>query len=135
MEKVKAYIYREKNGTYSIYVDEKANINYGLIGEGDTVENAIQDWENCYEAMKLKYAQRNKPFKEVEFSYIYDVASFLSYFNRIFTLRGLSKITGISAAQLSQYVNGYRNPSHKTTEKIQQGLNNFVKELSQVHLL
>ena len=38
MVQVKAFIAREKDGTYSIFVDDKAPINYGLVGEGNTVE-------------------------------------------------------------------------------------------------
>lgn len=134
MTEVKAYISREKNGTYSIFVDENAPINYGLIGEGKTVGEAIQEWNNMYLAMKESYAKDNMPFVEAEFKFAYDVPSFLSYFSNIISLKGLAKMTGISAAQLSQYATGYRNPSPKTTVKIQNGLHNIAKELSQVAL-
>ena len=44
-------------------------------------------------------------------------------------------VGSISAVQLSQYANGYRNPSPKTTAKIQDALHSFGKELSQLQLV
>ncbi|MDE6235336.1 MAG: helix-turn-helix domain-containing protein [Muribaculaceae bacterium] len=135
MEKVKAYIAREQDGTYSIFTDAKAPINYGLIGEGATVEEAIDEWNRMYEGMKASYAKDGIPFVEAEFTYVYDVASFLAYYGSLISFKGLSRLTGISAAQLSQYATGYRNPSPKTTARIQEGLHTLAKELSQVSLV
>ena len=135
MKQVKAYIAREKDGTYSIFVDEKAPINYGLVGEGNTVEEAIAEWNRVYEEMKQSYADDNIPFVEAEFSFVYDVASFLAYYGGLLSFKGLAKLTGVSAAQLSQYATGYRNPSPKTTAKIQEGLHSLAKDLSQIALV
>lgn len=134
MVEVKAYILREKNGTYSIFVDDDAPINYGLIGEGKSVSDAISEWNSMYEAMKQSYEKDNMPFVEAAFKFVYDVPSFLSYYSNFISLKGLSKLTGISAAQLSQYATGYRNPSPKTTEKIQNALHSMSQELSQIAL-
>lgn len=135
MLKVKVFICRESNGSYSCYVDDKAPINYGLVGEGNTVQEAIDDWNGTYEAMKQGYAEEKKPFIEAEFNFAYDVPSFLAYYGGLITYKGLAKLTGISAAQLSQYASGYRHPSQKTTAKIQRGLHSFANELSQVALI
>jgi hypothetical protein len=135
MLQTKAYIARENDGTYSIFVDEHAPINYGLVGEGSTVEEAIADWNNTYREMKKKYEERGKKFIETEFKFVYDVPSFLSYFGGLITFKGLSKLTGVSAAQLSQYATGYRNPSPKTTARIQNGLHSFASELSNLSLV
>ena len=135
MEQVKAFIAREKDGTYSIFVDDKAPINYGLVGEGNTVEEAIAEWNKTYEAMKQSYAEDNMPFVEAQFSFVYDVASFLAYYGGLLSFKGLAKLTGVSAAQLSQYATGYRNPSPKTTARIQQGLHSLARDLSQIALV
>lgn len=135
MKQVKAFIAREKDGTYSIFVDDKAPINYGLVGEGNTVEEAIAEWNRVYEEMKQSYADDNMPFVEAQFSFVYDVASFLAYYGGLLSFKGLAKLTGISAAQLSQYATGYRNPSPKTTAKIQEGLHSLAKDLSQIALV
>lgn len=135
MVQAKVFICRESDGSYSCYVDDKAPINYGLIGEGKTVQETINEWNAMYAAMKQSYAEDNMPFVEAEFSFTYDVPSFLAYYGGLITFKGLAKLTGISAAQLSQYATGYRNPSPKTAAKIQAGLRSFANELSQVALV
>ena len=135
MIKTKAYVAREKDGTYSVYVDDHAPINYGLVGEGSTVAEAIADWEGTYRAMKKRYEELGKEFVETAFEFVYDVPSFLAYYGDLLTFKGLSKLTGVSAAQLSQYATGYRTPSPKTTQRIQSGLRSFASELSSVSLV
>ena len=135
MIKTKAYVARENDGSYSIFVDEHSPINYGLVGEGSTVEEAKAEWHQAYRDMKNLYKNLGKEFVEAEFEFVYDVPSFLTYFGNILTFRGLSKLTGISAAQLSQYATGYRHPSPKTTAKIQAGLQEFAAELSALKLV
>ena len=131
---VKAYLTRETDGSYSIYTDDD-RINYGLIGEGKTAREAIDKWLNMYRSMKDFYAAQNTPFVEAEFTFAYDVPSLLSYYAGRLTYAGLARITGVSAAQLSQYAHGYRNPSKKTTEKIQTAINALGQELSRVQFV
>lgn len=135
MEKVRVYVCKEADGTYSCYADEKSNINYGLIGEGSSVKEAIDEWNAVYESMKKSYEKDGMPFVEANFEFTYDVPSFLSYYGGLITFKGLAKITGISAAQLSHYATGYRHPSPKTVLKIQHGLRSFASELSHVSLV
>ena len=134
MKSVKVFIERASDGTYSAYMDNVLQLPYGLNGVGHTVSEAVDDWLKCYSEMKEFYASKGEPFVEAKFSFAYDVPSFLLYYAGKLTYAGLAKITGVSAAQLSQYANGYRNPSLKTTEKIQAGLRAFGQELSQIQL-
>ena len=116
-------------------MDDKANLPYGLVGEGSTVAEAIDEWNQAYKDMQNLFAEEGKEFVETKFSFAYDVPSFLLYYAGKLTYSGLSKLTGISAAQLSQYAHGYRNPSPKTTAKIQTALNSFGQELSQLQII
>lgn len=135
MNNIKVYIVRESDGTYSSYMDEKAGLPYGLVGEGSTVADAIGEWRRAYEDMRELFAEEGREFVEATFTFAYDVPSFLLYYAGKLTYAGLAKLTGVSAAQLSQYANGYRNPSRKTTEKIQTALNAFGQELSGLQLI
>lgn len=135
METIKVYIVRESDGTYSSYMDEKANLPYGLVGEGATVAEVMDEWHRAYDDMRTLFEEEGKEFVEAKFSFAYDVPSFLLYYAGKLTYAGLAKLTGVSAAQLSQYANGYRNPSAKTTEKIQKALHAFGQELSQLQLV
>ncbi len=135
MGTVKVYIVRESDGTYSSYLDDKANLPYGLVGEGNTVAEAMDEWYRAYNDMRKLFEEEGKEFVEAEFAFAYDLSSFLLYYAGKLTYAGLAKLTGVSAAQLSQYANGYRHPSPKTTAKIQTALHSFGQELSQLQLV
>lgn len=134
MKTVRVFIERGKNGTYGAYMPDDNNLPYGVIGDGATAAEAIADFKAEYEDMKLFFKEEGKTFEEVNFKFSYDLPSFLVYYADLISYRGLAKITGISPAQLSQYVSGYRHPSPKTTAKIQAALNALGKELSQLEL-
>ena len=135
MENVKVFIEREDDGTYSAFVDPKSNLPYGLVGEGDTVAETIAQWNQAYADMKALCDADGEEFVEASFTFAYDVPSFLRYYGTKLSFKGLASLTGISAAQLSQYATGYRYPSPKTTRKIQTALHAFGAELSQVQLV
>ena len=131
MRQVKAVIERASDGTFSIYMDAE-DITYLVTGTGKTVEEARKMFEAEYEDMKKYYAAEGKAFEEVEFLFQYDVASFLQYYAYAFSLAGLEKITGINQKQLGHYISGYRNPSPKTKQKIEESIRKFSEELSAV---
>lgn len=135
MKTVRVFIERGKDGTYGAYMPDDNNLSYGVIGDGATAADAIADFKDAYEDMKSFFKEEGKPFEEVDFSFSYDIPSFLVYYADIISYKGLAKLTGVSAAQLSQYISGYRTPSPKTTEKIQTALHAFGKELSQLALV
>jgi len=138
MEKLKviALIERGTDGTYGVYYDtEKYGLDYLCIGDGRTVEEAIEDFYICYKEMKDLFKSENKSFKEAEFEFHYDTSSFLNFYTTYFSLVGLSKLTGIHQGQLSHYVNGTRNPSKHTIQKIDNSIHTFAKNLSQVQFV
>ena len=136
MNKVKAFIERGNDGTYGVYVDLEDNtLNYGLLGDGNTVDEAVKDFKECYLEMKELHEKKGLQFVEAEFEFHYDTASFLQYYSNKFTLAGLQNITGVNQCQLSHYVTGHRKPSVKTVRKIEASLHSFAKELSQVQFV
>lgn len=71
MRKVKAYIERSKDGSFSVFMDAD-DLNYLVTGTGQTVDEAIQMFKGGYEDTKRYYAEEHKPFEEVDFDYLYD---------------------------------------------------------------
>jgi hypothetical protein len=136
MEKkiVNAVIERAKDGTYSIYMDDDT-VDYLVTGTGNTVEEAKSVFMGGYDDMRRYYVKQGKAFKEVVFDFKYDMASFLSYYSKILSLAGLSRLTGINQQQLSHYVTGRRNPSPKTVEKMQTAIHHFAQDLNTVKFL
>ena len=130
MKQVQAIIERAADGTYSVYMD--ADMDYLITGTGKTAEEAIRCFKDGYEETKRFYAEEGLAFEQVEFAFKYDMASFLSYFSKAFSLAGLSRITGINQGQLSHYMTGRRTPSAKTVEKIQNSVHAFAKDLESV---
>jgi len=136
MDKVKAFIEQGNDGTYGVYVDLEDNtLNYGIHGNGVTVNEAIEDFKASYLEMKEVYEEEKMHFVEAEFEFRYDTASFLNYYTNYFSLAGLSRLTGIHQGQLSHYVNGTRNPSKQTIQKIDNLIHVFAKNLSQVQFV
>jgi predicted RNase H-like HicB family nuclease len=136
MNKVKAFIERGDDGTYGVYVDLEDNtLNYGIHGDGNTVQEAIAAFTESYEGMKQIYREERMNFVEAEFEFHYDISSFLQFYTTYFSLAGLSRLTGIHQGQLSHYVNGTRNPSEQTIQKIDNSIHQFAKKLGQVQFV
>lgn len=135
MKTVRVFIERGKDGTYGAYMPDDNHLSYGVIGDGATAADAIADFKATYEEMRTAALAEGRKFEEVDFAFSYDIPSFLVYYADLISYKGLSKLTGISPSQLSQYISGYRSPSPKTTAKIQTALHAFGQELSQLNLV
>jgi hypothetical protein len=131
--KVKAIIEKGKDGTFGVYIDLNENrLNYGVIGDGTTVTDAVADFYGCYDDMKKSFEKDNITFQEVEFEFVYDVASFLDYYQKTFSKSGLEHITGINQKQLGHYASGLKHPRPETIKKIETALHKLGNELNQV---
>ena len=49
-------------------------LHYSVIGEGKTVEEAIEDFNRSYQAMREYYVRQGKDFEEIQYEFIYDMA-------------------------------------------------------------
>lgn len=135
MKKVRVFIEQGPKGDYSAYMPDDDGLDYGITGEGKTIQETVDDFHAVYEGMKELFAEQGRAFEEVEFDISYDIPSFLAYYKKRLTLTGLGELTGISQPQLSQYISGYRKPSKKTSRKIEEALHSFGEELQQVHFI
>ena len=127
---VKAFIEIGKDLDYDIWTDPDAGLSFMLLGIGKTISEAKQDFMSCFEDMKKCYQEDGRIIEDIEFDFVYEVQSFLKY--APFPLTWLSNATGINKKQLSHYATEHRNPSRATLEKIQNAVNNFVADFSQV---
>ncbi len=133
MKQVKVFIEKSSYG-YSAYMDDTP-LGYSVIGEGKTVEEAMDDFNQSYVEMRDYHERHGKGFEEVEYAFYYDTASFLQEFSKAFSLSGLERITGVSQTQLGHYLHGRRKPSLKTIDKIQKGVETFAHSLMAVHFV
>ena len=133
MRKVTAIIEPGPDHTFSIYSHGADGLPYGVIGTGETIANAKEDFMTAYQEVKESFQDMDTEFEEVEFIFRYDIPSFLQEFAFAFTLAGLERITGINQKQLGHYVSGYRKPSAKTIRKMEEGIHRFSEQLSLIH--
>ena len=130
-KKINVVIERGIDGSFSAYIADD-NCEFGCIGEGKSVEETKADFMKAVGEMQEVYAEEGSKFPDVEFDFIYDMASFLNYYAYAFSLAGLARITGVNQGQLSHYVTGRRRPSKSTVGKIEQSLHDFANEIGQV---
>ena len=70
-------IERGKDGTYDAYLENAENLSFGLLGQGKTVQETIDDFMNSRDEMKSYFDEESKPFPtDLEFVFKYDVPSF-----------------------------------------------------------
>ncbi|GHT02674.1 transcriptional regulator [Bacteroidia bacterium] len=111
-------------------------LDFWLLGQGNTVKEAMDDFYASRDDMKSLYSEQGKYFPEdLQFEVKYDTQSFLQFYATYFSLAGLSRLTGIHQGQLSHYVTGKRNPSRQTIEKIDKSIHGFAQNLSQVQFV
>ena len=70
--KVTAIIEQNSKGRYSAYISDE-RIKFGVLGEGKTVEETIEDFKIGYEEMKETYLSEGIEFQELEFDFQYDM--------------------------------------------------------------
>lgn len=131
MRTIKVYIEIADFG-YSAYMEDN-DLNYGLLGEGKTVEETIDDFMLSYRYMKELFESEGRPFEQAEFEFYFDTASFLEEYGKAFSLAGLERITGVNQTQLGHYLHGRRKPTRKTVERIEKGVREFAQNLTAVH--
>lgn len=134
MKTIKAKIEGNRKTGFNVYLPD-SKLPFGLFGEGNTEKEAIKDFKALYEEMKADYERTSGKKLNCQFEFSYDVPTLLEHYKGYLTLAGLQRITGINQMQLSQYLNGVRNPTTKTISKIENAINNFGRELCNVSLL
>jgi len=65
-----------RDGTYGAYLTNN-DLPFGIIGDGQSIREAREDFLNSYAEMREYYREVNKQFPECDFEFRYDEASFL----------------------------------------------------------
>ena len=136
MKKILAIIEKGTDGLYSVYTPDTTSTV--LNGQGDTVEEAIEDMKVAAQEVIEAYQEIDGKVPEelqgpLEFEYRYDVPSLFNYFD-VINMTTFSKKVGINASLLRQYKNGLAFASRKQVDKIKNGLHELGRQLSAVQL-
>ena len=134
MKKVIAIIEKGEDGTYGIYSPELENF---ILGSGDNVIEAKEDFENSYSEMVESYIDEGRPIpeelKDIEFEYRYDLSAFYNahpYLN----VSKLAEHLHVNASLMRQYRRG-QYISEEQVMRIQEGIRSVGRELAKTVLI
>lgn len=121
--------------SFSISYEIPEGLDFVLAAAGESVAAAKAEFFEMLEDYKREYEEEGKEWHSLNFSFRYDVASFLNFYSKVFSLAGIARLTGINQRQLSNYLNGHRNASPATTQKIADAIHNLGRELQQMEFV
>lgn len=134
MKKVIAIIEKGADGTYGIYSPELENV---IIGSGETVAEAKEDFENSYnEVVEFFIDEKNnvpEELKNIQFDYRYDLSAFYNahpYLN----VSKLAEHLHVNASLMRQYRRG-QYISEEQVLRIQEGIRSVGRELAETTLV
>lgn len=128
-------IEKQSDGTYIAYntTGEKVLI----IGTGDTVREAKEDFFNSVEEVRGDYVERGETVPEAleeSVNFRFDLSSLFEYYS-VFNVSALGKYLGINPGLMRQYKKGDTPISDAQLSKIEDGIHRLAKELAALSLV
>ena len=132
---MKVSIEKQSDGTYIAYNTDGEHCT--LIGTGDTVKEAKEDFFNSIDEVRSDYVERGDDVPaelstEVEFRF--DITSLFEYYS-MFNVSALARYLGINDSLMRQYRSGAAQISDKQLEKIEAGIHRLGSELAALRLV
>lgn len=132
---MKVSIEKQSDGTYIAYNTTGDMVQ--LIGTGDTVKDAKEDFFNSVEEMKGSYIGRGASVpvelsEPVDFNF--DISSLFEYYS-MFNVSALGRYLGINPGLMRQYKKGDTPISDAQLEKIESGIHRLAHELASLSLV
>lgn len=134
MRTVIAIIERGDDETYGVHSPELENV---IIGSGDTVAEAKEDFENSYNEVVECYIDEGRPVPneliDIQFEYRYDLSAFYNahpYLN----VSKLAEHLHVNASLMRQYKRG-QYISEEQVMRIQEGIRSVGRELATTTLV
>lgn len=132
---MKVSIDKQSDGTYIAYNTDGEKVQ--LIGTGDSVKEAKDDFFNSIEEVKSDYVERGDSVpaeltSEVDFHF--DISSLFEYYS-VFNVSALGRYIGINPGLMRQYKKGDTPISDAQLEKIESGIHRLANELAALSLV
>lgn len=132
---MKVKIEKQSDGTYIAY--NIGGVKVQLIGSGDTVAEAKEDFMNSVQEITESYAEDGievpaELSEEIEFNF--DISSLFEYYS-VINISAFAKMVGINDSLLRQYKRGNTYISDAQLGKIEEGIHKLGKELSSLRLV
>ena len=132
---MKVSIEKQSDGSYIAYNTTGDKVQ--LIGTGDTVKEAKEDFFNSLDEVKDSYIEIGDGMpqclaEEIEFHF--DLSSLFEYYS-MFNVSALGRYLGINEALMRQYRKGSVYISDKQLKKIEAGIHRLGSELAALRLV
>ncbi|KGN87460.1 helix-turn-helix domain-containing protein [Porphyromonas gulae] len=127
-----ALVERNSEGTFFIFTPDLKD--FTIMGTGDTVVEAMSDFETSVQEVIESYASVSLPeeLQDFKWEYRYDLGSLFDYYSFI-NVSALAKRIGINPSLMRQYKRG-QYISKEQMAKIEKALREIGTELSAVSL-
>ncbi len=132
---MKVSIEKQSDGSYIAYNTTGEKVQ--LIGTGETVKEAKEDFFNSIEEVKGDYIERNSdvpPELTEDVDFHFDISSLFEYY-KIFNVSALGRYLGINPGLMRQYKKGDTPISDAQLEKIENGIHRLAHELATLSLV
>lgn len=132
---MKVSIEKQSDGSYIAYNTTGEKVQ--LIGTGDTVKEAKEDFFNTIEEVKENYTDLGDEMpaclsEDIEFRF--DLSSLFEYYSML-NVSALGRYLGINDSLMRQYRKGDTPISDKQLEKIEEGIHRLGSELAALRLV
>lgn len=116
-----------RDGYFSCYMEEE--IPYlGLLGYGETSQQAIDELKSVYEEEKASLEKEGKMVPEIEFTVKYDMASFFDRFDFLNKSK-IAERAGINPSLLRKYTSGVAKAGRQQYEKLSKAVKSLATEM------
>lgn len=132
---MEARIEKQSDGTYIAYNTTGEKMT--LIGTGDTVKEAKEDFFNTIKEVKETYIELGDGMPEClseDINFQFDISSLFEYYS-MFNVSALGRYLGINPGLMRQYKKGGTPISDAQLEKIESGIHRLASELSSLSLV
>lgn len=132
---MKVTIEKQADGSYIAY--NTTGDRMQLLGTGETVSEAKEDFFNSIEEVKECFSEKGEEVpsaltEQVDFSF--DISSLFEYYS-IFNVSALGRYLGINPGLMRQYKKGNTPISDAQLEKIESGIHRLAHELASISLI
>lgn len=132
---MKVSIEKQSDGTYIAYNTDGEKVQ--LIGTGDTVKEAKEDFFNTIEEVKESYIELGDEMpaclsEDIDFRF--DISSLFEYYSML-NASALGRYLGINDSLMRKYRQGDTAISDKQLEKIEAGIRKLGSELAALRLV
>lgn len=118
---------QNNEGYFSCFVKEELPY-VGLLGYGDSSEEAINSLIEFYKEKKVELAAEGKQLPDLDFVVHYDMASFFNRFNFLNKSK-IAERAGINPSLMRKYTSGVANAGQMQYEKLHAAVQSIAKEM------